>query len=189
MTDNLNNLTTEELGKLFPIFVADYNPDWKRMFLLEKQKILKAAGQDIILRIEHIGSTAIPGLCAKPTIDILIEITGKTDCELLVSNLQRIQYQYISKPENPPPHMMLVKGYSEKGFSGQAFHIHARYSGDWDEIVFRDYLIGNPAVARKYGELKRRLSAEFKNDREKYTDSKTDFISDITKRAREELRR
>ena len=79
---------------------------------------------------------------------------------------------------------MLAKGYSIKGFTGQAFHIHIRYSGDWDEIVFRNYLINSPDVAHEYGELKRKLSIEYRNDREKYTDSKGDFISGITKTAR-----
>jgi GrpB-like predicted nucleotidyltransferase (UPF0157 family) len=83
---------------------------------------------------------------------------------------------------------MLAKGYSVKGFSGQAFHLHVRYSGDWDEIVFRNYLINNTEVAYEYGELKRKLSIEFMHDREKYTESKSDFISGITKTAREELK-
>jgi GrpB-like predicted nucleotidyltransferase (UPF0157 family) len=184
MTYNLNELSTGELGQLFPIIISDYNSDWAKIFLLEKQNILSITEPGIILRIEHIGSTAVPGLCAKPTIDILIEISDNTDCNLLIDNLQKIQYQYIPRPDNPPPHIMLAKGYSIKGFTGQAFHIHIRYSGDWDEIVFRNYLINNPDVAHEYGELKRKLSIEYRNDREKYTDSKGDFISGITKTAR-----
>jgi GrpB-like predicted nucleotidyltransferase (UPF0157 family) len=84
---------------------------------------------------------------------------------------------------------MLAKGYSIKGFSGQAYHIHVRYSGNWDEIIFRNYLINNPEVAHEYCELKRKLSIEFFHDREKYTESKSDFIWRITKIAREELKR
>jgi GrpB-like predicted nucleotidyltransferase (UPF0157 family) len=158
------------------------------MYIDEKQNILKTIGTGIILRIEHIGSTSAPGLCAKPTIDILIEISDNADTDILVNKLQTIRYQYISRPDNPPPHIMLAKGYSVKGFSGQAFHLHVRYSGDWDEIVFRNYLINNTEVAYEYGELKRKLSIEFMHDREKYTESKSDFISGITKTAREELK-
>jgi GrpB-like predicted nucleotidyltransferase (UPF0157 family) len=84
--------------------------------------------------------------------------------------------------------MMFAKGYSPEGLTGQTFHIHTRYSGDWDEIAFRDYLIRNPRVAEEYAVLKRRLSIEFKNDREKYTDAKTSFIKEIVKRARKELK-
>jgi GrpB-like predicted nucleotidyltransferase (UPF0157 family) len=78
----------------------------------------------------------------------------------------------ISKPENPPPHMMFVKGYSESVIIGQTFHIHVRYPGGWDEIVFRDNLIINQAVSSDYAIPKRKLPDQFKNDREKYTDGK-----------------
>ena len=185
MTDDLNKLTTQELGFLFPIVIADYNPNWKRLYLKEKQIIISAINIRDIKRIEHIGSTAVPGLCAKPTIDILIEISDNTNCDIFINDLQKIQYHLIPKPENPPPHIMLAKGYSKTGFTGQTYHIHVRYSGDWDEIIFRDYLIRNPDIARQYGDLKRRLSIEFKNDREKYTDSKTEFIKKIVQQAKD----
>jgi GrpB-like predicted nucleotidyltransferase (UPF0157 family) len=184
MTDDLNNLTPQELGNLFPIIIADYDPDWGKLFLHEKQNILKAVDNNNIRRIEHIGSTAIPGLCAKPTIDILIEISDKTNCDFLIKSLQKIQYQYIPKHDNPPPHIMLAKGYSKTGLIGQTFHIHVRYAGDWDEIIFRDYLIRHPETAKQYCNLKKQLSIMFKNDREKYTDSKTDFIKLTTQLAR-----
>jgi GrpB-like predicted nucleotidyltransferase (UPF0157 family) len=93
----------------------------------------------------------------------------------------------LFRPENPPPHMMFAKGYSAKGYIGQTFHIHVRFRGDWDELIFRDYLIQNPKIARKYAELKLRLSTDYINDREKYTNNKTEFIARITKTAREEL--
>jgi GrpB-like predicted nucleotidyltransferase (UPF0157 family) len=182
--DDLNNLTSQELGMLFPILIVDYNPDWKKLFIQEKQNIINAVGSDNIKRIEHIGSTAIPGLCSKPTIDILIEIFDITICEILIKDLQKIQYQYIPKPDNPPPHLMFAKGYLKSGIIGQTFHIHVRGIGNWDEIIFRDYLKNNPETACQYGELKRRLAIEFKNDREKYTDSKGDFIKNILKTAR-----
>ena len=188
MTDDLNRLSTKELGKLFPVIIADYNPEWAKMYLHEKQIILETVKPGFILRIEHIGSTAIPGLCAKPTIDILLEIRKNRAPDLLVNDLKKIQYQYIPRPENPPPHIMLAKGYSDKGFSGQTYHIHVRYPGDWDEIVFRNYLIRNPEIAGKYGELKQVLSVKFRNDREKYTDGKSDFIASIMKIARNEER-
>lgn len=80
--------------------------------------------------------------------------------------------------------MMFVKGYTEEGFKGQVFHIHVRYKGDWDEIYFRDYLKSHPETAKKYGELKLKLVEKFRNDREKYTESKTNFIKKINKLAR-----
>jgi GrpB-like predicted nucleotidyltransferase (UPF0157 family) len=131
MPHDLNKLTAGELGKLFPIIIVDYNPEWERLYLDERKNIQDAIGIYNILRIEHIGSTAVPGLCAKPTIDILLEIAD-----------------------------------------------------DWDEIVFREYLIRNPGTARQYGDLKRQLSIKYRNDREMYTDHKGDFIKRITRIAR-----
>ncbi len=180
MLEDLNKLTTSELGKLFPVIIVDYNPDWERLYLNEKQNIRDAVGVNNIMRIEHIGSTAVPGLCAKPTIDILLEIADDTKCDILINNIQKIDYQYIPKPENPPPHIMLARGYSINGLTGQTFHIHVRYTGDWDEIVFRDYLISNPVIAKQYGDLKKQLSIRYRNDRELYTDNKGDFIKRIT---------
>lgn len=186
MTNDLNNLSTQDLGQLFPVFIVEYNPEWKNIFILEKQNIQGAIGIGNIKRLEHIGSTAVPGLCAKPTIDILIEIIDDTNIDLLIKNLNNIQYQYIPKPENPPPHLMMAKGYSKAGITGQTFHIHLRYAGNWDEIVFRDLLIKNPETAFKYGKLKRKLSEKYKNDREKYTESKSDFIKLALKMARDQ---
>ena len=176
MTKDLNQLTTDELGQLFPIIIVEYNPDWPKLASIESRNIIKTVGKDNISRIEHIGSTAILGLCAKPTIDFLLEILDITNCDLLIKQLQKIGYQFIQKPENPPPYMMFAKGYSESGITGQTFHIHVRYPGDWDEIVFRDYLIKNQSVTAEYSRLKRKLAEEFKHEREKYTDSKATFI-------------
>ena len=184
MAKNLNQLTTDELGQLFPIFIVDYNPDWPKLASIESKKIIESVGKEFISRIEHIGSTAVPGLCAKPTIDFLLEILDITNCDLLIKQLEKIDYHFIPKPENPAPHMMFAKGYSESGITGQTFHIHVRYPGDWDEIVFRDYLIKNQSVTADYAKLKRKLADEFKNEREKYTDRKTTFIKTTTLTAR-----
>ncbi|MCX6334921.1 MAG: GrpB family protein [Bacteroidia bacterium] len=184
MASDLNKLSIRELGQLFPIIIFDYNPEWKDMYQKEKQKILGTIGVDNIIRIEHIGSTAVPGLCSKPTIDILLEIMIGTNCDLLVKRLKKLHYQYIPKPENPPPHIMMAKGYSKNGITGQTFHLHVRYSGDWDEIIFRDYLIKNPSLAEQYVVMKRNLSKKFKTDREKYTSCKTNFVKVVVKKAR-----
>ena len=184
MAKDLNKMTTDELGQLFPIFIVDYNPDWPRLALIESRNIVKAVGKDVVTRIEHIGSTAIPGLCAKPTIDFLLEIFEFTNYDLLIKQLHKIGYHFIQKPENPPPHMMFAKGYSESGKTGQTFHIHVRYPGDWDEIVFRDYLRSNYDAALNYSDLKRVLADNYVNDREKYTDNKTDFINRVIRLAR-----
>jgi len=189
MEKRLDEMTNEEFGKLFPIIISEPDPNWIKLFSLEEKKIREALGEKNILRIEHIGSTAVPDLKAKPTIDILLEIPDPVDNAGLIKKLANLDYHYIPKPENPSPHMMFVKGYTLNGFQGQAYHIHVRYAGDWDELYFRDYLKSHPEIAREYGELKAKLSLEYKHDREGYTEKKTDFIKRITKIARTKLTR
>ncbi|MCJ7447231.1 MAG: GrpB family protein [Bacteroidales bacterium] len=186
MPQKLNKLNIEELGTLFPVIISDPNPDWGKIYKSEKSKIEKTLGKHNILKIEHIGSTAVPGLKAKPTIDILLEILDGTSKNLIITKLKQLDYDYIPRPDNPPPHMMFARGYTIHGFSGQAFHVHIRYSGDWDEIYFRDYLRSRPGIAKEYEGLKILLSAKYKNDREAYTNNKTEFIKRISGLARKE---
>ena len=184
MTENIDRLSPEELGKLFPVTISEYNRQWRKRFNTEKRLIQKGIGTSNILRIEHIGSTAIPGLSAKPTIDIIVEISDSTDLSLLINDFKAIDYHFIPRPENPAPHMMFVKGYSLKGYFGQQYHVHIRYKGECDEIIFRDFLISHPFEAQKYAELKSKLASEFINDRERYTQGKTEFICRIMNTAK-----
>jgi GrpB-like predicted nucleotidyltransferase (UPF0157 family) len=186
MKKQLDQMDIAELGNLFPIIIAEPDPAWTKMFATEKVLIEEVLGVRDIVRIEHIGSTAVPGLKAKPTIDILLEVPGFINTKMIIEKLKSMDYHYIHKPENPPPHMMFVKGYTEGGFKGQAYHIHVRYPGDWDELYFRDYLKLHPEIAREYGELKIRLAGEYRNNREAYTEKKTDFIKRITEKAKQE---
>lgn len=143
--------------------------------------IEKSIDTDNIARISHYGSTAIPGLPAKPTIDVLLEIKDDTDSEKLISAMQGAGYIYSPQPDNAAPHMMFMKGYTPEGFKGQAYHVHVRYSGDWDELYFRDYLISHPDAADEYGKLKLELKSRFEFDRDAYTNAKTDFIKKVYK--------
>ncbi|HNW72082.1 MAG: GrpB family protein [Bacteroidales bacterium] len=189
----LHEMSPAELGRLFPIELVGYNPEWKKVFEDEKEKIeLRLAGITTT-RISHIGSTAIPGIMAKPTIDILLEINFSKETmmtetlamdnqlSLIKMGLEAEGYHCLQKPENPPPHMMFVKGYTLAGFSGQAFHLHLRYPGDWDEIRFRDYLLQHSEAAAEYEKLKIRLAEQFRNDRDGYTNAKGGFIASINK--------
>jgi GrpB-like predicted nucleotidyltransferase (UPF0157 family) len=184
MDKPLDQMSEEELGLLFPIMLVEHDPGWGRLFHLEEKAIGKTIGRDHIIRMEHIGSTAIPGIMAKPSIDILLEVSGATPDQHIIVTLQQAGYHFIPRPENPPPHMMFVKGYTKEGFKGQSFHIHVRYEGHWDEIPFRDYLLAHPDAAREYEELKVRLASEFRNDREGYTEGKTEFVKKVIRMAR-----
>ena len=185
MPKPLNDLTPAELGKLFPIILADYDGRWPRLYEEERAALLSALVEVPVRSVEHIGSTAVPGLRAKPTIDILVQVETSADNNAIIAAMRRSGYEYTERPENPPPHMMFMKGYTPEGFRGQAVHVHVRHPGDWDEQYFRDHLITHPATAREYAALKEELARRFPNDREAYTDGKTEFIRRVMERARE----
>ncbi len=187
MVKSLDDMTNEERWQLFPIILSEYKPIWKTNYLKEMAVVKEAMGSYNIIRISHIGSTAVPGLIAKPTVDILVEIKDNTDTDRLISNMQLGGYRYLEQPENPPPHMMFIKGYTPEGFKGQVFHVHVRYSGDWDELYFRDYLLAHPETSEEYGKLKLELKNKYEYDRDGYTYAKTEFIERITKLARAEV--
>jgi GrpB-like predicted nucleotidyltransferase (UPF0157 family) len=183
MNRDLKGMTNEELWHLFPVILSEHQPEWKAAYLKEEAALEQAIGAGSVFRISHIGSTAIPNLIAKPTIDILVEINN-TDLERLVVSMQSIGYICSEQPGNPAPHLMFLKGYTPQGFQGQAFHVHVRYRGDWDEIYFRDYLLANPEVAAEYGKLKLGLHKTYEHDRDAYTAAKTEFITRINRLAR-----
>lgn len=181
---SLNNFTIAELGQLFPIIISDYSDKWPDLYALESKIITDSFSKAEIVRIDHIGSTAIPRLKAKPTINILLQVTEQIDIQKLKDTFKSIGYEIINHPENPAPHLTFVKGYTNQGFKGQAYHVHIRYRGDWDEIRFKDYLIKHNDIAKEYESLKLELAEKYKHDRELYTDSKTEWIKKINNKSR-----
>ena len=182
---SLHDLSIHELGQLFPIILQDYSDQWMEMYQAESRLIAESLSPSDIIQIDHIGSTAIPGIKAKPTIDILLQVSERIDLGKLKNTFKLLGYQINEHLENPPPHLTFVKGYTPEGFKGQAYHVHVRYRGNWAEIGFRDYLIGHKETARKYEALKQELAVRYKNDREAYTNAKTEFIETINKLTRE----
>ncbi len=174
----------ERLGRLYPIILEKHNVKWKEYFVEEKAFLQEVFG-DTVLRINHIGSTAVPGLIAKPTIDILLEIREDIDIADITGIM--VAKGYIV---NTPPIDIItyVKGYGPNGFVGQAFHIHVRRNGDWNELYFRDYLIAHPEVAKQYGTLKLGLKDVYEFDRDGYTAAKGEFVERITVLARTEFK-
>lgn len=181
----LSELTNEELWQLFPVIISEYKDYWKDYYTAE-EKILNSILSDTIERIHHIGSTAVPGLLAKPTIDILVEIKDNTDISSLIKRMEEKGYIYSPQLQKPPPHIMFLKGYTPQGFDDEVYHIHIRYSGDWDEVHFRDYLLSHPDIATEYGLLKLKLKALYEHDRDAYTEAKTGFIKHIVDLSRKQ---
>jgi GrpB-like predicted nucleotidyltransferase (UPF0157 family) len=182
----LHQMTPDELGRLFPIILETPSAEWSEVYRAESRRIREAFAESEIIRMDHIGSTAIPNLKAKPTIDMLLQVSQGVKDQKIIELFVSLGYQYINRPDNPPPHMMFVKGYTIKGFEGQTCHVHVRYQGDWDELYFRDYLISHPRRAKEYEELKLELAARYRNDREAYTNAKTPFVEKINQLARGE---
>lgn len=188
--NEIGNLTTEEFGKLFPIVIVPYDNSWTDLFKSESELITNTLGNDVALRIEHFGSTAVEGLSAKPTIDILVEIPHLTNelKEMIISRMKAIGYHFIWRTDDKNPYMNFVKGYTPEGYSGNQFHIHM---GDkshslWDRIYFRDYLRRHKNTAREYETLKLQLASKFRFDREAYTNAKAEFVNRITAIAKNE---
>ncbi len=187
MNNPLQKMTNEELWALFPIILSEHRAEWTKFYEQEKDTIISALGTKNISRINHIGSTSVPGLIAKPTIDILLEIPTDADIPSLTAALISAGYICNTQPNNPAPHLMFMKGYTPQGFRGQAVHLHVRFPGDWDELYFRDYLRSHPETAKSYGKLKQNLQLRYEHDRDAYTEAKTDFIQEATRLARKEM--
>jgi len=180
----------ERQAKIYPIILRAYNPAWPAWYEAEKAELERRVGAEIIARISHYGSTSVPGLLAKPTIDILLEIRETADTDRLVAALPQPDYiclrgAGLTMP-TPPPHMTFIKGYLPDGFAEKVYHIHVVYPGDHDELRFRDYLRAHPEAAADYAALKRGLWKTFEHDRDGYTAAKGAFVRAITKKAREE---
>ena len=187
MEKQINDLSPEELGKLFPVEVVPYNPHWPFLFEKEKEILIHTLGYKAALRIEHFGSTAVPELASKPTIDILIEIPFLTNQlkEWIIDKMKTIGYNFIWRTDDKIPYMMFAKGYHITGRKEQTFHIHMGEHDHslWDRLYFRDYLRQNPATLKEYETLKINLAAKLRYDRDAYTLAKTDFIFTITNHA------
>lgn len=171
-------MNSEELGKLYPIIIENYNPKWVELYEKEKGKLLQLLG-DKILSIHHIGSTAIKGIKAKPTIDILVEIND--DVEEIKNILSKNGYIFMTEQKQ---HIMFVKGYLPTGFDSEVYHIHMGSKDlKWlfNRIHFKNYLNEFPMYKAEYENLKLKLMKKYKNNRDGYTNAKTDFVERITK--------
>lgn len=155
------------------IEVLNYSKEWAVIFETEKA-LLKAILGDVALSIEHIGSTAVPNLAAKPVIDILIEVADIHLLDTKTEGFQRLNYEV--KGENG----IVGRRYFQKGGVNRTHHIHAFQSGSpalCRHIAFRDYLIAYPAIANQYAAVKKEAAINCKNDSQLYMRLKNEFIS------------
>lgn len=157
------------------------------MFAGEKAR-LEAALAPYLLAVEHIGSTSVAGLAAKPTIDILAGIYRLSDAPWLVPRMEKLGYAYVQKFEEELPERRYFH-YPATGVEADLFHAHMVEVGSpfWERhLLFRDFLRGHPEAAREYEALKRKLAELHGSDIVAYTEAKTAFIRKVEDDARAE---
>lgn len=154
-----------------------YDPHWSLEFEKEKQKLLDMFGEKIIA-MEHIGSTAVPGLPAKPLIDMIAAIHSFDDLECFIEPLKELGYEYM------PERMYADRKFFPKGpRSNRTHHLNLVLKDNFEQwtspLLFRDYLREHEAVRDEYAQPKTLLAVEYGDNREIYTKSKNDFIQRI----------
>jgi GrpB-like predicted nucleotidyltransferase (UPF0157 family) len=161
---------------LNPVIVVAYDPNWPDLFQFLRERIADALG-DIAVAIEHVGSTAVPGLAAKPIIDIDVLLRSETALSAAIERLASLGYTHegdlgipereaFLPPANDPPHHLYVCPPNSAEFR--------------KHIVFRDYLRAHPDDARIYGDLKLALADEFRDNRSAYLAAKGQFVAELT---------
>jgi GrpB-like predicted nucleotidyltransferase (UPF0157 family) len=161
------------------VVVVDYDEEWPRRFE-ELRAWIWPVVSDVALRIEHVGSTAVLGLAAKPIIDMTIVVARRSDVPPTIERLATLGYRHrgnlgiedreaFDHRADLPRHNLYV---CPEGTIGVV-----------NQLAVRDYLRARPDVARRYGELKKRLAATFPTDIDSYVFGKTDFILDVLRRA------
>lgn len=187
LNKKISELSREEIARLFPVTLTAYQENWPRLFEEERQRIQAALGEQLALRIEHFGSTAVPGMTAKDTIDMLLEIpAGSGYTEQLVEHMKTLGYDSLWQQDGNPPYLVFVKGYTDESGQAPPFHVHAGPAEHpiWDRLYFRDYLRAFPAVAQQYEKLKQELAEKYRYDRVAYRIAKTAFVTGITAKAK-----
>ena len=151
--------------------IVPYDPRWPQMFEAEKSLVEDTLGP-LVVETHHIGSTTVPGLSAKPVIDIMVEVRRLEEALDCIAPLAGLGYEFIDHPQN------LRRRFFRKG-APRTYHLHIVERGD-DEVAdlldFRDALRDDPALAAEYGALKLELAERYKRDRAIYTEMKTAFV-------------
>ncbi len=159
--------------------VVPYQKKWATEFEREKARILKVCG-DKVVAVEHIGSTSVPGLAAKPIIDIAIGIKRLKDAKKLLPALRKLNYHFYKEFQRQ--RLFVAKGPDEK----RTHYLHVmRYNGaKWKtDQLFKNYLRTHPKAVEQYSKLKQKLSKVHPDDRQSYADDKNNFIKSIIKKA------
>ena len=173
-----------EVQSVNPVVIQDYDPLWPYLFERLRSRIATVLA-DMADAIEHVGSTSVPGLAAKPIIDMDVLLKSSSDLPLAIARLASIGYEHRGD--------LGVTG--REAFRAPAreyaHHLYVCPPGSiayLEHIRVRDHLRSNQNDAEAYADLKRNLAGKFRNDREAYNEAKNEFVQGILRRAAENLR-
>lgn len=166
-------MSLEELWELFPISLVEHDGKWEASYRGVEERLRELLTDFPNVRISHIGSTAIPEIKAKDIVDVLVEIPEDSCIEDAAKAIEGGGFIRMNDEER---RVSFNLGYTKDGFADEVFHVHLRYTGDNDELYFRDYLLDHPQVAKEYETLKLNLAQQFEHNRDAYTEAKSDFI-------------
>ncbi|SDE68260.1 GrpB domain, predicted nucleotidyltransferase, UPF0157 family [Paenibacillus sp. UNCCL117] len=168
-----------------PVIIEEYNEDWAFEYTQEERKIKELLGTKAIA-IEHIGSTSVQGLGAKPIIDFMAGVNEWSDVDEFMEPLAKLGYEHVYHREFPN-RRFFRKGQWRAGT--HHFHVYRYGSDEWNNnILFRDYLRTHSDVREQYNHLKKTLAEKYPNDRAAYTNAKHPFIADVIEKAKKEQR-
>lgn len=159
-----------------PVRIADHDPNWSLAFEAERAALLERIGPWVVEGVHHVGSTSVPGLAAKPIIDILVGVEGLERSRPCIEELAPLGYVYW------PYRSEVMHWFCKPHPARRTHHLHLVPVGSrryLDELDFRDALRADPALAARYAALKHGLAARFRDDREAYTRHKAPFIEEV----------
>ncbi|MEM6282276.1 MAG: GrpB family protein [Chloroflexota bacterium] len=170
------------------VHVVDYRPEWAAMFQMERERIMAALG-DILPGIEHIGSTSVPGLAAKPVIDMMpgfacVEAFDATDG---IAIMQGMGYIYVDRYNDIMPfrRYFVLEGDNPEHPRDHLVHVHMVAAGGdfWtSHVAFREYLRAHPDEMKRYGDFKQQIAPQFASTFD-YADAKGEFVRGMVEKA------
>jgi GrpB-like predicted nucleotidyltransferase (UPF0157 family) len=161
--------------------VVPHDPRWRDAFHAEAKRVAAALGAGVVA-IHHVGSTAIPGIHAKPVIDLLVEVTDLAGVDARAPAMASLGYEAMGEYGIPGRRYFR----RDDGEGTRTHNLHAFRAGSAEverHLAFRDYMTAHPAEARDYGDLKRKLAAEHPRSMDGYMDGKDGFIREMDRRA------
>jgi GrpB-like predicted nucleotidyltransferase (UPF0157 family) len=165
------------------VVIVPYDERWPAFYEAARAELAASLGDAVA--IEHVGSTAVPGLAGKPIVDIMVGVPSLAHGQPLVDAVVGLGYEYIAVTSPPMPFRRFFRRHDERlapGFSRAGYHVHmVEQAHDfWPaHLAFRDHLRANPDDAAAYERLKVELAERFSTERERYTDAKGDFIAAV----------